>query len=90
MSAQAMHDEVKFKVRQNALFLREFTISQLVHATGLNPESVRTEVQRLEQEGFIVPECRPGQREARYRLSGDPEKRLELSRSLDAFYPSPS
>jgi len=89
MPAQAMHSEVKLKVRQNALLLREFTVSQLVRATGLNPESVRTEVQRLKQEGFVVAEHRPGQREAVYRLSDDPEKRLELSRSLEAFYPPP-
>jgi len=89
MFAHAMHSEVKLKIRRNALLLRQFTISQLVRATGLNPESVRTEVQRLKQEGFVVSERRPGQREALYRLSDDPEKRLELSRSLEAFYPPP-
>ena len=89
MPAQAMRSEVKFKVRQNALLLGEFTIAQLVRATGLNPESVRTEVQRLRKEGFVVSERRPGQREALYRLSDDPEKRLALSRSVEAFYPEP-
>jgi len=89
MSPQAIHSEVKFKVRRNALLLRQFTISQLVRATGLNPESVRTEVQRLKQEGFVVSERRPGQREVLYRLSDDPEKRLELSRNVEAFYPPP-
>jgi len=89
MSPQAIHSEVKFKVRQDALLLHEFTISQLVRTTGLNPESVRTEVQRLKQAGFIVSERRPGQREALYRLSDDPEKRLALSRSVEAFYPPP-
>lgn len=89
MSPQAIHSEVKFKVRQDALLLHEFTISQLVRTTGLNPESVRTEVQRLKQEGFVVSERRPGQREALYRLSDDPEKRLALSRSVEAFYPPP-
>jgi len=61
----------------------------LVRATGLNPESVRTEVQRLKQEGFVVSERRPGRREASYQLSDDPEKRLALSRSVEAFYPEP-
>lgn len=81
------YGEVKFKVRRNALLLREFTIALLVRATGLNPESVRTEVQRLKQEGFLISEQRAGQREALYRLSDDPEKRLALSRSVEAFYP---
>jgi len=89
MPVQAVRSEVKFKVRQNALLLREFTIAQLVRATGLNPESVRTEVQRLRQEKFVVSERRPGRREALYRLSDDPEKRLALSRSVEAFYPEP-
>ncbi len=89
MPVQAVRSEVKFKVRQNALLLREFTIAHLVRATGLNPESVRTEVQRLRKEGFIVSERRPGRREAFYRLSDDPEKRLALSRSVEAFYPEP-
>jgi DNA-binding transcriptional ArsR family regulator len=89
MPVQAVRSEVKFKARRNALLLGEFTIAQLVRATGLNPESVRTEVQRLKQEGFVVSERRPGRREALYRLSDDPEKRLALSRSVEAFYPEP-
>lgn len=89
MSPQALHGEVKLKVRRTALLLREFTVSQLVRATGLNPESVRTEVQRLKQEGFLISEHQPGQREAVYRLTDDPEKRLELSRSVETFYPAP-
>jgi len=89
MSNPAVHSEVKFKVRRNALLLGEFTIAQLVRATGLNPESVRTEVQRLRQEGMIASEHKPGQREALYRLSDDAEKRLALSRNVEAFYPEP-
>jgi DNA-binding transcriptional ArsR family regulator len=90
MPTQAIRSEVKFKVRRNALLLREFTIAQLVRATGLNPESVRTEVQRLRREGMVTSKRKPGQREALYRLSDDPEKRLALSRSVEAFYPEPS
>ncbi len=89
MPVQAIRSQVKFKVRQNALLLREFTIAQLVRATGLNPESVRTEVQRLRREGMVTSERKPGRREALYRLSDDPEKRLALSRSVEAFYPEP-
>jgi len=90
MSNSAVRSEVKFKVRRNTLLLHEFTIAQLVRATGLNPESVRTEVQRLRQEGMIISGHKPGQREAVYRLSDDPEKRLALSRSVEAFYPEPT
>lgn len=89
MPVRAIRSEVKFKVRRNALLLDEFTIAQLVRATGLNPESVRTEVQRLKREGLVTSERRPGRREALYRLSDDPEKRLALSRSVEAFYPEP-
>jgi DNA-binding transcriptional ArsR family regulator len=84
-----MRSEVKFKVRRNALLLGEFTIAQLVRATGLNPESVRTEVQRLRREGMITSERKPGRREALFRLSDDPEKRLAFSYSVEAFYPEP-
>jgi hypothetical protein len=86
---RAMHSEVKLRVRQSALLLREFTISQLVRVTGLNPESVRTEVQRLKREGNVVSGRQAGLRERLYRLCDDPEKRLALSRSVETFYPSP-
>jgi DNA-binding transcriptional ArsR family regulator len=90
MVARTPHGEVRFKVQRNALLLGEFTIAQLVRATGLNPESVRTEIQRLKKEGFVVSERQAGQHEALYRLSDDLEKRLALSRSVEAFYPPPS
>lgn len=90
MTDQAPHGEVKFKVRRNVLLLREFTIEDLVQVTGSNPESIRTEVQRLRQEEFVLSERRPGQRHVLYRLSDDPEKRLELSKSIEAFYPKPT
>ncbi len=84
-----VHGEVRFKVGRNALLLGEFTIARLVRATGLNPESVRTEVQRLRKAGFVSSERMPGRRDALYRLADDPEKRLTLSRSVEAFYPAP-
>ncbi|HEX6291853.1 MAG TPA: sigma-70 family RNA polymerase sigma factor [Herpetosiphonaceae bacterium] len=87
--------QVKFKVRYHALLLREFTVADIIRATGLNPESVRTELQRMRQEGLLTsqphshssPE-RHG-RPALYRLTDDPEARLALSRSIEAFYPTP-
>lgn len=87
MSDRTNYGEVKLKVRRTALVLKEFTVDQLVRDTGLNPNSIRTEIQRLRKKGFITSERVPGQRAAKYRLSEDPEKRLELSRSIEEFYP---
>ena len=93
---KAALSQVKFKVRHNALLLGEFTVEQMVKATGLNPESVRTELQRMKKEGFLTSEPLRGEIRKRggrphiYRLTPDPEKRLALSRSVEAFYPAPS
>lgn len=87
--------QVKFKVRYHALLLREFTVADIVSATGLNPESVRTELQRMRQEGLLrsQPHASPAAehhgRAALYCLTDDPEARLVLSRSIEAFYPPP-
>jgi hypothetical protein len=91
--------EVKFKVRLNALLLREFTTEQIMRITGLKPESVRTELQRMKAEDLleVARGAAPaGQKRLRggqpvlYRLTSDPEKRLALSRSVEAFYPEVS
>lgn len=86
--------QVKFKVRHNALMLREFTVADIVRATRLNPESVRTELQRMKQEGLLTsgplldrPKKRGGC-PALYRLTEDSEARLMLSESIEAFYPA--
>lgn len=86
--------QVKFKVRYHALLLREFTVADIVSATGLNPESVRTELQRMRQDGLLTSETQTGAAERHgraslYRLTDDPEARLTLSRSVEAFYPPP-
>ncbi|HEY0602425.1 MAG TPA: sigma factor-like helix-turn-helix DNA-binding protein [Herpetosiphonaceae bacterium] len=86
--------QVKFKVRYHALLLREFTVADIVSATGLNPESVRTELQRMRQDGLLKSETQTGAAERHgraslYRLTDDPEARLTLSRSVEAFYPPP-
>jgi RNA polymerase sigma factor (sigma-70 family) len=87
--------QVKFKVRYHALLLQEFTVADIIRATGLNPESVRTELQRMRQEGLLTSQPyterstdRQG-RSALYRLTDDPEARLTLSHSIEAFYPIP-
>lgn len=94
MTQRANMSQVKFKVRYNALLLREFKVADLVRATGLNPESVRTEVQRMKQEGLLVAgpngeHTGRGAPAAIYHLTDDPEMRLALSESVAAFYPTP-
>ncbi len=85
--------QVKFKVRHNALLLREFTVDDMVRATGLNAESVRTELQRMRKEGLVISQPRPDRPKRRggppalYRLTDDPRARLALSASIEAFYP---
>jgi predicted ArsR family transcriptional regulator len=85
--------QVKFKVRYNALLLREFTVDDMVRATGLNPESIRTELQRMKQEGLLTSQPHPDRPKRRggppalYRLTNDPKARLALSASIEAFYP---
>jgi hypothetical protein len=96
MEPRSAMSEVRFKVRQNALLWREFTAAQMVEITGLKPESVRTELQRMKTEGLLEvgrTPCSVDQKRLRggqpvvYRLTSDPEKRLALSRSVEAFYP---
>lgn len=93
MEPRSAMSEVKLRVRQNALLWREFTASQMVEFTGLKPESVRTELQRMKAEGLLEVErgkmhsgARPrGGQPVVYRLTSDPEKRLALSRGVAAF-----
>ena len=96
MEPRSAMSEVRFKVRQYALLWREFTTAQMVEITSLKPESVRTELQRMKTEGLlevIRTSCPTDQKRLRggqpvvYRLTSDPEKRLALSRSVEAFYP---
>lgn len=92
MPRRARMNEVRFNVRSTALLLREFTVADMVRATDLKPESVRTELQRMRQEGLLISEPHPdppatrGGPPALYRLSDDPKARLELAQSLEAFY----
>jgi hypothetical protein len=96
MESRSAMNEVRFKVRQNALLWREFTAAQMMEITGLKPESVRTELQRMKTESLLEvgrTPCPADQKRLRggqpvvYRLTSDPEKRLALSRSVEAFYP---
>ncbi len=94
MTQRATMSQVKFKVRYNALLLREFKVSDIVQATGLKPESVRTELQRMKAEGLLTvgpnnEHNGRGAPPAVYHLTDDPERRLALSESVAAFYPAP-
>ncbi|MEA3485264.1 MAG: hypothetical protein U9R03_00975 [Candidatus Aerophobetes bacterium] len=86
--------EVKIRIRSNALTFKEFTVAQMRRATGLNPASIRTEIQRMKQEGYLTSEP-VKESEGRgapphvYKLTSDPEKRLELAREVEAFYTPP-
>ena len=86
----AVPNEVKFKVRHHALLLEEFTVAQIVELTGLKSTSVRTEVQRMKREGLLSSHREKGKGRGAppcvYKLTDDPEARLEFSRSIEAFY----
>ena len=92
MVKKAEMSEVKFKVRHYALLLREFRVADMVKVTGLNPESIRTELQRMRQDGLLISDRLAEKRRGRsllYKLTPDPEKRLALSREVESFFPKP-
>lgn len=86
-----VNNAVNFKVRTTAMMLKQFTVAEIVAVTGLNPESVRTVIQRLRKGRFVETvgklEGRP--REACYRISGDQDLRAELFESVEPFLPGP-
>ncbi len=90
----ALPNEVKIRIRSNALTLKEFTVAQMRRVTGLNPASIRTELQRMKRQGYLTSEPTK-ERKGRgapphiYKLTSDPEKRLELSRQVEVFYTPP-
>ena len=88
MNSRSALNQVKIKVRREVLLRRHFTVAEIVGATGLNPESVRTELQRMKEQELLTSE-RQG-KQSQYHITADPEKRLALSQSLYAFDPSDS
>jgi predicted ArsR family transcriptional regulator len=90
----AAPNEVRFNIRHNVLFLKTFTVPQLQAITGLNRQSIHTEIRRMEQEGLVsrvgTEEVSKGSAGGRppviYQLTPDPEKRFELLQSVRAFY----
>lgn len=89
----ARRGQVKFNVRHNALLLHDFTVADMVRATSLNAESVRTELQKMREEGFLTSQPypkksgRPGGQLVVYRLTDDPTARAALAQSIEAFSP---
>ncbi len=83
MNPKTALNQVKMQVRKEALVRRVFTVADIVDATGLNPESVRTELQRMKEQKLLASERRGKQ--CQYSLATDPEMRLALSQSLYTF-----
>lgn len=74
--------------------LKEFTVKQMRRVTGLNPASIRTELQRMKRQGYLTSEPVKEKRGRGapphiYKLTSDPEMRLELSHQVEAFYTPP-
>jgi hypothetical protein len=88
----AVSNEVRIQIVSNALSLGAFTAAQMQRATGLNPRSIQTVLQRLKRQGYLVSEPvaeapadsrRPSHR---YCLTPDAGRRLELARQVEVFY----
>jgi len=90
----AILNEVRFNVRHNVLLLKTFTVPQLQAVTGLNRQSIHTEIRRMEQEELVSrvgveegeKESTGGRPPVIYQLTSDPEKRFEVLQSVRAFY----
>ena len=86
--------EVKIKVRRVASSLDEFTAKQLAKITGLNESSIRTELNRMLEAGYIAvhraqdsAKGRRGRPVSVYQVVSDPAKRTALMQSVMAFHP---
>lgn len=83
-------NEVKIQVSRNALILDAFTVESMHRATGLNAESVRTQINRLKEAGYLevvsqeasVGRGRPANV---YQLTDDSEKIKELADEVGRF-----
>jgi len=97
MASKAEMSQVKMKVQHDAVLLQEFTLEDLIRTTGFTRDSVSTVVQRMKNEGFLIssplpqragPESKPGRPPVLYCLTDDLEKRMKLSKNVQAFYPA--
>jgi hypothetical protein len=86
---------VKTLVRESALDLREFSVEEIVKATGCKRPSVQSELRHMVAEGYLTttsvagPHQRPGKPSSVYRLVDDEEKLHGLIREVRAFRPRP-
>jgi len=94
-------NKVRVSVRHIALDGASFTAFDIQRRTGLNIESIRTEIQRLRKDGFIEAAVsktldQPGKERGRgappamYSLTTDPKRVRELRESVASFYLSTS
>lgn len=87
-------NRVRVAVRQIALDGKPFTAFDIQRRTGLNIESIRTEIQRLRKGGFLdtstsktqPAERGPGAPAALYSLTPDPARIQELRGTVASFY----
>jgi predicted ArsR family transcriptional regulator len=90
----AAPNEVRVNIRHNVLLLKTFTVPQLQAITGLNRQSIHSEVRRMKQEKLVsevgIEKRKKGTAGGRppviYQLTSDPEKRFEVLQSVRAFY----
>jgi hypothetical protein len=87
---------VKIRVRETSLTLGEFTVDQMVRATGFKPTSVRTELRRMREEKFLTTasvkgtRVGPGAPRALYKVTSSHEKVQKLARQVQSFYHRPT
>jgi len=86
-------NSIKLGVRQIAATGKPFTITDLQRRTGFNVESIRTEVQRLRQEGLLETTAvaerganKRGAPSAVYCLAKDESQVAILRKSIEEFY----
>lgn len=90
----AVPNEVRVNIRHHILLLKTFTVPQLQAVTGLNRQSIHTEIRRMEKDGLVSrfgteegkKEPTGGRPPVIYQLTPDPEKRFEVLQSVRAFY----
>jgi hypothetical protein len=89
-------NEVRLHVRLNALDLGEFTVEELQQVTGLNVTSIRTELMRMKEAGFLTSKPIAMVHKGRgapphlYRLTTEPEKLALLNAEVQRFSRTPA
>lgn len=85
--------EAKVNVRASALALGRFTVAEIGRATGLNPSSIQSELQRMKRDGLLtVDDASLASRGRRgvpkvYEVVAEPDALRRLVASIEAFRP---